>query len=335
MQRFFAMKAVLCKVYGPPESLVIEEVEPLKPGPGQVVVSVKACGVNFPDTLIIQGKYQFKPEMPFSPGGEVAGVVKEIGAGVERIKVGDRVIAFTGWGGFAEEVLAEAKVLIPIPAEMDFVTASAFVMVYGTSHYALKDRAKIQPGETLLVLGAAGGVGLAAVELGKAMGAHVIAAASNDEKLAICRQHGADECINYTNEDLKERIKALTSGRGVDVIYDPVGGNYSESALRSMAWEGRHLVIGFTAGDIPRIPLNLTLLKGCSIVGVFWGSFTTRDPQRNQEHLRELMTWFQEGKVKPHISATYPMARVADALNDMLARKITGKAVLVIDEQIG
>ncbi len=328
------MKAVLCKVYGPPESLVIEEVEPLKPGPGQVVVDVKACGVNFPDTLIIQGKYQFKPEMPFSPGGEVAGVIKEIGEGVERAKVGDRVIAFTGWGGFAEEVLAEAKVLIPIPPEMDFVTASAFVMVYGTSHYALKGRAKIQPGETLLVLGAAGGVGLAAVELGKAMGARVIAAASSDEKLAVCREHGADECINYASEDLKERLKALTSGRGVDVIYDPVGGNYSEAALRGIAWEGRHLVVGFTAGDIPRIPLNLTLLKGCSIVGVFWGSFTTRDPQRNQEHLRELMTWFQEGKVKPHISATYPMERVADALNDLLARRITGKAVLVIDSTL-
>ncbi len=325
------MKAVLCKAYGPPESLVIEEVEPLKPGPGQVVIGVKACGVNFPDTLIIEGKYQFKPEMPFSPGGEVAGVVKEIGDGVTGVNVGDRVIAFTGWGGFAEEVLAEAAKLIPIPEGMDFITASAFVMAYGTSHYALKDRAKIQPGETLLVLGAAGGVGLAAVELGKAMGAHVIAAASSDEKLAVCREHGADKCINYANEDLKERVKALTAGRGVDVIYDPVGGNYSEAALRGMAWEGRHLVIGFTAGEIPRIPLNLTLLKGCSIVGVFWGSFTTRDPRRNQEHLRELVRWFQEGKLKPRISATYPLQRAAEALNDLLTRRVTGKAVLVVD----
>lgn len=324
------MKAVLCKAYGPPESLVIEEVEPLKPGPGQVVIGVKACGVNFPDTLIIEGKYQFKPEMPFSPGGEVAGVVKEIGQGVKGISVGDRVIAFTGWGGFAEEVLAEAGKLIPIPEGMDFIAASAFVMVYGTSHYALKDRAKIQPGETLLVLGAAGGVGLAAVELGKAMGAHVIAAASSAEKLAVCREHGADEVINYANEDLKERVKTLTAGKGVDVIYDPVGGNYSEAALRGMAWEGRHLVIGFTAGEIPRIPLNLTLLKGCSIMGVFWGSFTTRDPQRNQEHLRELVHWFQEGKLKPRISATYPLHRAADALNDLLTRKVMGKAVLVI-----
>ena len=326
------MKAVLCKAYGPPESLVLEEVEPLKPGPGQVVIGVKACGVNFPDTLIIEGKYQFKPEMPFSPGGEVAGVVKAIGEGVADAKLGERVIAFTGWGGFAEETLVEATKLIPIPDGMDFTTASAFVMVYGTSHYALKDRARLQPGETLLVLGAAGGVGLAAVELGKAMGAHVIAAASTDEKLAICREHGADECINYSNGDLKERIKTLTRGRGVDVIYDPVGGNYSEAALRGMAWEGRHLVIGFAAGDIPRIPLNLALLKGCSIVGVFWGSFTARDPQRNQEHLRELAAWFQEGKIRPHISATYALARASDALNDLLTRKVMGKAVLLVDE---
>lgn len=326
------MKAVLCKAYGPPESLVIAEVEPLKPGPGQVVIGVKACGVNFPDTLIIEGKYQFKPEMPFSPGGEVAGVVKEIGQGVEHVKAGDRVIAFTGWGGFAEEVLADAGKLIPIPDGMNFTTASAFVMVYGTSHYALKDRAKLQAGETLLVLGAAGGVGLAAVELGKVMGARVIAAASSDEKLAVCREHGADETINYAREDLRERLKALTAGEGVDVVYDPVGGNYAEAALRGIAWEGRHLVIGFTAGEIPRMPLNLTLLKGCSIVGVFWGSFTARDPRRNQEHLQELARWFQEGKIKPRISATYPLEGAAEALNDMLERKIVGKAVLLVDQ---
>jgi NADPH:quinone reductase len=326
------MKAVICKEYGPPESLVIADLEALTPGPGQVVVAVKACGVNFPDTLIIEGKYQFKPALPFSPGGEVAGIVQAIGEGVERVALGDRVIAFTGWGGFAEEVLVEAKALIPIPERMDFATASAFVMVYGTSHYALKDRAKLQPGETLLVLGAAGGVGLAAVELGKVMGARVIAAASSDEKLAICREHGADECINYSREDLKERIKTLTAGKGVDVIYDPVGGNYSEAALRGIAWEGRYLVIGFAAGDIPRIPLNLTLLKGCSIVGVFWGTFTSRSPQRHQEHLRELMAWYLEGKIRPHISATYPLEQAADALNDMLTRKITGKAVLLVAE---
>jgi NADPH2:quinone reductase len=326
------MKAVLCKAYGPPESLVIAEVEPLTPGPGQVVISVKACGVNFPDTLIIEGKYQFKPPLPFSPGGEVAGIVKELGEGVQGVSVGDRVIAFTGWGGFAEEVQAEARVLVPMPAEMDFVTASAFVMVYGTSHYALKDRARLGRGETLLVLGAAGGVGLAAVELGKTMGARVIAAASSEEKLAICQQHGADECINYTREDLKERLKQLTGGQGVDVIYDPVGGAYAEPALRGMAWGGRYLVVGFAAGEIPRIPLNLLLLKGAAIVGVFWGSFTTRDPQRGQAHLRELMTWFHEGRLRPHISATYPLERVADALNDLRTRKITGKAVLLVTE---
>jgi NADPH:quinone reductase len=328
------MKAILCKTYGPPESLVLEEVEPLKPGRGQVVIAVKACGVNFPDTLIIQGKYQFKPPLPFSPGSEVAGVVKKVGAGVEHVKEGDRVIAFTGHGGFAEEVLAEAAQLIPIPKGMDFTTASAFVLTYGTSHYALKDRAQLKSGETLLVLGAAGGVGLAAVEIGKVMGARVIAAASSDEKLEVCKQHGADEGINYTTEDLRERVKELTQGNGVDVVYDPVGGNYSEAALRGMAWGGRFLVIGFTAGEIPRIPLNLTLLKGCSIVGVFWGSFTARDPKRNQEHLQELLTWFVTGKIKPLISATYPLSRAADALNDMMNRKVRGKVVLLVDEGV-
>lgn len=325
------MKAVLCKSYGPPENLVIEETESPRAGAGQAVIAVKACGINFPDTLIIQGKYQFRPEMPFSPGGEVAGIIKELGEGVTHVKVGDRVIGFTGWGGFAEEVVAEARQLIPIPDGMDFITASAFVMVYGTSHYALKDRAHLQPEETLLVLGAAGGVGLAAVEIGKVMGARVIAAASSDEKLEVCRQHGADELINYSTQDLRERIKELTGGQGVNVIFDPVGGNYAEPALRGMAWAGRYLVIGFTAGEIPRIPLNLTLLKGCSIVGVFWGSFTARDPKRNQEHLGELLSWFSSGKIKPHVSATYPLERAADALNDMMERKIKGKAVLLIE----
>ncbi len=273
------MKAVLCKAFGPPESLVIEDVEPLKPGKGQVVISVKACGVNFPDTLIIQGKYQSKPPFPFIPGSEVAGIVKELGEGVDTFKVGRQVIAFTGVGGFAEEVIADAPRLIPMPRSMDFTTASAFVMTYGTSHHALKDRAQLKPGETLLVLGAAGGVGLAAVEIGKVMGAHVIAAASSDEKLEVCKQHGADEVINYVSGDLKERIKQLTGGKGVDVAFDPVGGDYSEPVLRSMAWGGRFLVIGFAAGDIPRIPLNLPLLKVYSIVGVFWGSFMERDPK--------------------------------------------------------
>ncbi len=327
------MKAVLCKEYGPPESLVLEDVEPLKPGTGQVVISVKACGVNFPDTLIIQGKYQFKPPMPFAPGGEVAGVVKEVGEGVDTVKVGDRVIAFIGWGGFAEEVLTDATRLIPMPGSMDFTDAAAFVMTYGTSHYALKDRAQLKPGETLLVLGAAGGVGLAAVEIGKVMGARVIAAASTDEKLAVCKQHGANEVINYATGDLRVRVKELTGGEGVDVVYDPVGGNYSEAALRSIAWGGRHLVIGFTAGEIPRIPLNLPLLKSCSIVGVFWGSFMEREARHYQENIQELLSWFTQGKLKPHISATYPLEHAAQALNDVMNRKVKGKVVLLTEEE--
>ena len=326
------MKAVLCKEYGPPESLVIEDIPSPRPGKGQVVITVKACGVNFPDTLIIEGKYQFKPALPFSPGGEVSGIVKELGEGVNTVKVGDRVIAFTGWGGFAEEVVTEAAKLIPIPGDIDFATAASFTLVFGTAHHALKDRAHIKPGETLLVLGAAGGVGLASVELGKLMGARVIAAASSDEKLEVCKQHGADDVINYTNEDLRERVKTLTGGNGVDVIVDPLGGNYSEPALRSIAWNGRFLVIGFAAGDIPRIPLNLTLLKGCSIVGVFWGSFTEHEPRHNQENLQELLTWLAQGKLKPHISATYPLERAAGALNDVLNRKVKGKVVLLTEE---
>ena len=326
------MKAVLCKEYGPPESLVIEDIPSPRPGKGQVVITVKACGVNFPDTLIIEGKYQFKPALPFSPGGEVSGIVKELGEGVNTVKVGDRVIAFTGWGGFAEEVVTEAAKLIPIPGDIDFATAAAFTLVFGTAHHALKDRAHIKPGETLLVLGAAGGVGLASVGLGKLIGARVIAAASSDEKLEVCKQHGADDVINYTNEDLRERVKTLTGGNGVDVIVDPLGGNYSEPALRSIAWNGRFLVIGFAAGDIPRIPLNLTLLKGCSIVGVFWGSFTEHEPRHNQENLQELLTWLTEGKLKPHISATYPLGHAADALNDVLNRKVKGKVVLLTGE---
>ncbi len=327
------MKAVLCKAFGPPESLVIEDIEPLKPGKGQVVISVKACGVNFPDTLIIQGRYQSKPPFPFIPGSEVAGIVKEVGEGVDHVKVGDRVIAFTGLGGFAEEIVADALRLISMPRSMDFTTASAFVMTYGTSHHALKDRAELKQGETLLVLGAAGGVGLAAVEIGKVIGAHVIAAASSDEKLEVCKLNGADEVINYVSVDLKEHIKQLTGGKGVDVAFDPVGGDYSEPVLRSMAWGGRFLVIGFAAGDIPRIPLNLPLLKVYSIVGVFWGSFMERDPKHGQENLHELLTWFSDGKLKPHVSATYQLEHVADALNDLMERKITGKAVLLMSEE--
>src|SRR5258706_16266309 len=266
------MKAVLCKEYGLPGKLVVEDVPLPKAAQGQVVVSVKACGVNFPDTLIIQGKYQFKPEMPFSPGGEVAGVVKEIGEGVTRVKPGDRVIAFNTWGGFAEEMVVDAERTIPMPAGMDFVPASAFVLTYGTSYHALKDRAEIKAGETLLVLGAAGGVGLAAIQLGKAMGVRVIAAASSDAKLKVCRDNGADEAINYGSGDLRASGKVITPRKGVDVVYDPVGGAYSEPALRDIAWEGPFLGGGFSARDNPQGSLNFTLLKGCSIRGVFWGS---------------------------------------------------------------
>ena len=322
------MKAVLCKVWGMPGTLVVEDVPSPKPASGQVVVSVKACGVNFPDTLIIQGKYQFKPEMPFSPGGEVAGVIKEVGEGVTRVRPGDRVIAFNTWGGFAEEMLVDADRTIQMPASMDFVPASAFVLTYGTSYHALKDRADIKAGETMLVLGAAGGVGLAAIQLGKAMGARVIAAASSDAKLRVCRDNGADEVINYGSEDLRARVKALTAGKGLDVVYDPVGGPYSEPALRDMAWKGRFLVVGFAAGDIPKVPLNLTLLKGCSIVGVFWGSFTRNEPEHNRENNWELMAMYAAGKIKPHIHATYPLERAAEALNEVLNKRVTGKVVL-------
>jgi NADPH2:quinone reductase len=323
------MKAVLCKQHGPPEGLVIEDIPSRKPGDGEVVVSAKACGVNFPDTLIIQNKYQTKPELPFSPGGEIAGVVKELGEGVTGFRIGDRVFAYTRWGGFAEEVVLEASRLIAMPEGMDFVIASAFMMTYGTSHHALKDRAQLKAGERLLVLGAAGGVGLAAVEIGKVMGASVIAAASSEDKLALCIEHGADQVINYAREDLKTRIKEITSGEGVDVVYDPVGGDYSEAALRGTAWNGRFLVVGFAAGEIPRMPLNLPLLKGCSIVGVAWGTFIRREPQRNQQHLKELLTWFQEGTLKPHISGTYPLERAAEALRAMMDRNVKGKIVLI------
>ncbi len=323
------MRAVVCKEFGPPERLVVEDLPTPDITDHQVLLEVKAAGVNFPDLLIIENKYQFKPPLPFSPGGEVAGVVRKVGAKVTTLKPGDRVLGAPGFGGFAEELAIDARNCVPIPSEMPFDVAAAFLFTYGTSHYALKDRALLKPGETLLVLGAAGGVGLAAVELGKAMGAKVIAAASSAEKIAVCRQHGADEGIDYSKEDLKERIKALTGGNGADVIYDPVGGDFSEQAFRSIAWEGRFLVIGFAAGPIPKIPLNLVLLMGAQIVGVFWGSFTAREPARHQANIRELMDWYAKGLLKPRISATYPFERVADALGDLAARRVKGKVVLV------
>jgi NADPH2:quinone reductase len=324
------MKAVLCKAYGPPESLVIEELPSPKAGPGEVVVTVKAASVNFPDVLIIQNKYQFKPPLPFSPGSELAGVVKEVGEGVSAFKPGDKVIAFTGHGAFAEEVKTEAARLVPLPAGMDFNTGAAFVLTYGTSDHALRDRGALKAGETLLVLGAAGGVGLAAIEIGKALGARVIACASSADKLAVCREHGADETIDYAAEDLRERIKTLTAGKGVDVVYDAVGGPYSEPAFRSIAWRGRLLVVGFAAGDIPKLPLNLALLKGASIVGVFWGDFGRREPKQFAESIRQLGKWYAEGKLKPHISQVLPLAKAAEALNLMAARKVKGKVVLTV-----
>ncbi len=331
------MKAVLCKAFGLPETLVVEDINDLTPSAGEVVITVKACGVNFPDTLIIQGKYQFKPAFPFSPGGEVAGVIKLVGDGVTNVKAGDAVIAFVGWGGFAEQVRCPAAQVLPMPVPMPavastetpFALAASFVLAYGTSYHALKDRAALKAGETLLVLGAAGGVGLAACEIGKALGARVIAAASSDEKLAICKQHGADDVINYANGNLRERVDALTNKRGVDVVYDPVGGEYSEAALRCLAWRGRHLVVGFAAGDIPKIALNLTLLKGASIVGVFWGAFVKNEPAQFAQHMEELFALLQAGKLRPLISATYPLERAADALNEMMARRAIGKIVLV------
>src|SRR5690349_21729347 len=322
------MKAVLCKQFGPPESLVLEDLPSPKAGAGEVVVTVKAASVNFPDFLIIQNKYQFKPPLPFSPGSELAGVVKEVGAGVANVRAGDRVIAFTTYGAFAEEVKTEAVRLLPLPEKMDFVTGAAFLLTYATSDHALRDRAALKSGETLLVLGAAGGVGLAAIEIAKALGARVIACASSDDKLAVCREHGADEGINYASEDLRERIKTLTEGRGIDVVYDAVGGPYTEPAFRSLAWRGRLLVVGFAAGDIPKLPLNLPLLKGASAVGVFWGDFARREPKAFADSAQQLARWHAEGKLRPHVSQTLPLERAAEAIKLLASRQAKGKVVL-------
>lgn len=323
------MKAVVCKAFGPPESLVVEEVPSPRASAGQAVVEVKAIGVNFPDTLIIEGKYQFRPEPPFTPGGEVAGVVAEVGEGVKNVKVGDHVVALMPWGGYAERIVSDASRLIPIPDGVTFVQAAAVPTTYGTTYYALADRAAMKPGETLLVLGAAGGVGIAAVQLGKLMGARVIAAASSAEKLETCKREGADLVIDYSKEDVKERVKVLTNGAGADVVYDPVGGKYSEAALRATAFNGRLLVIGFAAGEIPKIPLNLTLLKGASIVGVFWGQFTMREPARAAAQFHQLYEWVRDGKLKPHVHATPPLAEAGAAMRALLDRKVQGKIVLV------
>jgi len=320
------VKAVLCKTWGPPDALVVEDIPSPVPGKGQLLVSVKASGVNFPDVLLIQNKYQFKPDLPFSPGSEIAGVVRQVGEGVHGFMPGDRVMAHTRWGGYAEEAVVDEALVMPVPAGLDFTVAASFGLVYATAYHALRDRAGIKAGETLLVLGAAGGVGLAAVELGKLFGARVIACASSDDKLETCRRFGAEITINYEREDLREALKNL--GGHVDVALDPVGGKYSEPAVRAMAWNGRYLVVGFASGEIPKIPLNLTLLKGCSIVGVFWGEFAKRERDLNAANLRELTAWLRAGKIKPLVSASYPLERAAEALNDMMNRKVQGKVVL-------
>jgi NADPH2:quinone reductase len=310
--------------------LVLEEVDDPVARDGQIVVDIHACAVNFPDVLMIQDMYQFKPPLPFSPGAEVAGIVSAVGPSVDGVSVGDRVIGSPGWGGLAEKVAINADSVIPLPEDIDLVHASSFLYAYGTSQYALKDRAHLLPGETLVVLGAAGGVGLAAVELGAVMGATVIAAASTDEKLELCRKYGASMTINYATEDLKTRIRELTGGVGADVVYDAVGGPYSEPALRSMAWEGRFLVIGFAAGEIPKVPLNLALLKSCDIVGVFWGAFVGRQRERHRANVAELMEWWRAGKLRPHVSSTYPLERAGEAIRELADRRAQGKVVVTV-----
>lgn len=323
------MKAIVCRAFGPPEALVLDDVPGRAPGRNEVRIAVKAAGVNFPDTLIIQGKYQLKAEPPFTPGGEVAGTVIEAGEKVKHVRPGDAVAALVPTGGYAEEVIASGEAVIPLPRGMDMTDAAAFPFVYGTSLHALKQRADLKAGETLLVLGAAGGVGLAAVQLGKLMGARVIAAASSAEKLALCKQHGADEVVNYATESLKESVKKLTQGQGADVIYDPVGGDLAQECFSCINWNGRYLVIGFAAGKIPEVALNRLLLKGASAVGVFWGAFVAREPKLNWENFQQLFAWYTEGTLKPHVSKTYPLAQAPQALRDMLERKVTGKVILL------
>lgn len=324
------MRAVLCNAYGPIDDLTVEEVAPKPLEAGQVRLKVGACGVNFPDVLITEGKYQFKPEPPFSPGGEVAGTVTEVAPDVTDVSVGDPVIATTIWGGFAEELVTTPDRLMRRPDTMDEVTAAGFAITYGTSYHALVQRAAIRAGETLLVLGASGGVGVAAIQIAKALGARVIAAASTDEKLEVARAQGADETVNYVEDGFRDRLKELTGGRGVDVVYDPVGGDLLQPSLRSMAWNGRYLVVGFASGEIPKVPANLTLLKGCSVVGVFWGQFRRNEPEVDRANFEALFALHAEGKIAPLVSATYPLEKARDALAALSARAVTGKLVLTV-----
>ncbi len=330
------MKAVICEAWGPPSSLRVREMPSPIAGPAQVVVRTRVAAVNFPDALIVAGKYQAKPAFPFSPGGELSGEVIAVGSDVKRLSVGDKVAGVTAYGAYAQEVAIDAANVIPLPRDIsdeDLELAGSFVLTYGTSLHALKDRAFAQAGETLLVLGAGGGVGLAAVEIGKLLGLRVIAAASTAEKLAAARARGADETLDYAGEDLRERIKALTEGRGVDMVYDPVGGAFTEPAVRSVAWRGRYLVVGFAAGDIPKIAANLLLLKGSSLVGVFWGDFVRREPALNAQNMKQLFSWLHERKIHPLISRRYPLAQASQALDALLAREAVGKLV-VLPQQI-
>ncbi len=325
------MKAVLCKEFGTPDKLVVEEVESPKVTGGEIKIRVRACGVNFPDVLMIQGLYQMKPPFPFSPGLEVSGDVIEVGAGVDNVKVGDRVIGTMMYGGFAEEVVIPAVMVLPMPDNMSYEHGAGFPLVYGTSHVALAHRGKLQAGETLLVLGAAGGVGLTAVELGKLMGAKVIAAASTPEKLALTQTYGADEIIQYTTENLRDRVKELTNGQGANVIYDPVGGDMFDMAVRRIAWEGRYLVIGFASGRIPELPANIPLLKNSSIVGVFWGAYLMNDPSVIMKSFQQLLGWYAEGKLKPHIHKTFSMENASSALLELMERRAMGKVLVTMD----
>lgn len=322
------MKAIVCAQWGGPETLQRLDLPTPEPGPKQVRVRVAAAGVNFPDVLIIQKKYQMQPALPFSPGAEIAGTISAVGSEVRGLTVGMPVAALCGIGGFAEECVVDAQACVPLPPGTPMTLAGGLILAYGTSWHALRDRAALQPGETLLVLGAAGGVGLAAVEIGKAIGARVIAAASSDEKLAVCREHGADELINYAQTDLRLALKELAP-KGVDVVFDPVGGVLTEAAFRSIGWRGRHLVIGFADGNVPALPLNLPLLKGASLVGVFWGEFAKREPRANAAGMQELLGWIGQGKLKPLISRQYALAEAPQALADMAARKVMGKVVVV------
>ena len=323
------MKALICEAYGPIANLVVKDVPSPVPGPKQLLIEVRAAAVNFPDALMVQGLYQVKPPLPFTPGAEIAGIVKAVGAEVKHYQAGDRVIAMTGTGGFAEECVAESAKAMPLPAGMDFDTGAALVLTYCTSLHGLRDCGRLKAGETLVVLGAAGGVGISAIEVGTAMGARVIAAASADDKLDLCRRVGADETLNYGTENLKDRINELTAGKGADVVYDPVGGPYTEPALRALAWRGRLLVIGFAAGDIPRIPLNLALLKERSIVGVYWGDSIRHDPAGHLANLRQLHEWFAAGAIRPVVSERFPLAAAKDAIASIANRQVKGKIVVL------